>query len=90
MTPLLDFAQYGPITFLGAVIAFIVYLFLRNQKGRDKQFIDFIAKQEESFKAVITNHIQHDIDSRDKFKDSHIKLTITIEELLKWLRRNNK
>ena len=87
---LTDFIQLG----VGGVAVVVAYLIvkevLKSNKAKDEQFVSFITKQEDSFNEIIKNHLNHDIESRNQLEKSHDKLATMIEQLIKWLEKNNR
>lgn len=59
MLNLSDFTQFGVpgIAIVSTVV--IVTAILKSMKEKDIQFLSFMARQEESFNKVITNHLDH-------------------------------
>ena len=77
MTPL-ELADYG-ITFfsIGAIITLIF------------QFMRYIGKLRDTFLEVITNHMKHESECNERFREATDKLTDTVKELLEFLRYHN-
>jgi len=75
---LLEFADYG-ITFfsIGAIITLIL------------QFLKYIGHQREDFLNIITNHMKHESECNERFREATDKLTDTVKELLEFLRYHN-
>jgi hypothetical protein len=78
MSELLNYAQFGVGIVAIAAIVTIVKAFLKSIKEKDEQFTE-----------VVKNHLQHDIESRNQLEKSHQRLADMIEQLLRWLERNN-
>ena len=87
---LIDFAQLGGVILMAGILYKVVNRFLDSQKKRDEQFLGFITKQEDNFNEIIKNHLHSDTEAKNKLEQSHQRLAMTIENLLKWLDKNNK
>ena len=77
--PLIEFAQFGAVIFIAAVLAFAI-----------KWFLGFAKRQEDNFIEVITNHLKHDTEAKNKLEQSNVAMTKVLEQLIRWLERNNK
>ena len=89
-TILLDVAKVGgPIAIALVVIWLIIKLFMANLKDMQKMFIEFIGKQEASFKDTIDNHLNEAKKvSADQTRAS-CDLKTAVNELLTFLRYQN-
>ena len=75
---LIDFAQLGV-----AGVSLIIILFIV------REFLKFLKRQEDNFNEIIKNHLHSDVEAKNRLEKSHLKLALTIEKLLKWLKKNN-
>ena len=89
-TILLDIAKVGgPIALALVVIWLIIKVFVTNLKDMQKMFIEFIGKQEASFKDTIDNHLNEAKRvSADQTRAS-CDLKTAVNELLTFLRYQN-
>ena len=55
-----------------------------------QRFLNFAERQENNFNEIIKNHLNHDIESRNQLEKSHDRLATMIEQLIKWLEKNNR
>jgi hypothetical protein len=76
---LVDFIQLG----VGgiAIVALVIVV---------KEFLKFLKKQEDNFTEVIKNHLHTDTEAKNQMNNSFTKLTAVIDQLLRFLERNNK
>ena len=86
---LLDLAQYGGMVLMAGILYKVVRSFLCAQKKRDEQFLGFITKQEDNFNDIVKNHLHADTEAKKELEKSHLRLAMMIENLLKWLEKNN-
>jgi len=78
MTSLLDYAQFGVAIFaIGALVFCIV------------KFLEFMTRQEASFKDTIDNHLNESKTIASEQLKSAQNLNKTVEELLTYLRYQN-
>lgn len=75
---LVDLAQFGAVIFIAGVLYFVI-----------KEFLKFMRKQEDNFTEIIKNHLHDDTEAKNKLEQSHLKLAMMIEHLIKWLAKNN-
>lgn len=68
---------------LGTTGIAIIVIFLVIQK-----FLEFLKIQENNFSEVIKNHLKHSTDAQNKLERTNDKLTVMIEALLRYLRKN--
>jgi len=76
---LVELAQFGPSIFAIACTYLIA-----------KMFINFIKVQEKNYTDLVKNHLKSETKAKIKMEKSFNRLANTIEELLKWLKGNNK
>lgn len=75
---LLEFANFGAIIFMAAVLFFVI-----------KEFLKFMKIQEGNFNDLVKNHLDSDTKAKNRMDRSFDKLAHTIDELLKWLKNSN-
>ncbi len=75
---LLEFAQFGATIFIAGVLYFVV-----------KEFLKFMKIQEENTNNLVKNHLDSETKAKLKMQRSFDKLSYTIEELLRWLKKSN-
>ena len=80
---LLEIAKIGgPVGIALIVLYFVVRNFLRNQKDSQSEFMNFIGKQEESFKDTIDNHLKEQTKANNE-------LASAIKQLFDYLKFQN-
>ncbi len=75
---LIEFAQFGAIIFMAAILFFVI-----------REFLKFMRFQEKNFNKLVNNHLKSDTKAKNKMEKSFNSLANTIEELLRWLKNSN-
>lgn len=75
---LFDLSQFGVAIFSMGVLSFVI-----------KKFLCFMKHQEENFNKIITNHLTESSKASKELEQSHLQLSMTIRELLSFLRKSN-
>jgi len=78
-----DLAQFGVAIFAVGCLAYVITFVV-------KRFLDFQRRQEDNFNEIIKNHIHTDTEAKNKLEQSQLGLTKMIEQLIRFLERNNK
>jgi len=73
---LVDFAQFGGVIFLGAVLAFIV-----------REFLRYLRRQEDNFTNIIRNHLTESNRVLKDLEKTQIKLVKVLEEFLRFFKK---
>ena len=74
-----SFLEYGVAIF---AIAGMIYLV--------KKFLCFAKRQEENCNLLIKNHMHESAEANKKLEQSHLQLSMTIRELLSFLKKSNE
>ncbi|XOB41806.1 MAG: hypothetical protein ACKKMS_00180 [Candidatus Nealsonbacteria bacterium] len=80
---LFELAQFGVAIFAVGCLAYVITFVV-------KKFLDFLKRQEDNFTDIIKNHISDDTEAKKQLEKSHVGLTKVIEQLLRFLERNNR
>lgn len=75
---LFDISQFGIAIFTVGVMGYMI-----------KKFLCFMKRQEENFNRIITNHLTDSAKANKELEQSHLQLSMTIKELLSFLKRSN-
>ena len=80
---LFNLAQFGVAIFSVGCLAYVITFVV-------KRFLDFQKRQEDNFNDIITNHLHSDMEAKNKLEQSQIGLTNMIEQMIRFLEKNNK
>ena len=80
---LFDLANYGVAIFAIGCLAYVITFVV-------KRFLDFQRRQEDNFSEIIKNHLHSDMEAKNKLEQSNIGLIKMIEQLIRFLEKNNK
>ena len=80
---LYNLAQFGVAIFAVGALAYVITFTV-------KRFLDFLTRQEDNFTAIIKNHISDDTKAKNKLEQSNTALTTAVEQLIRFLEKNNK
>lgn len=77
-----ELAQFGVAIFAVGCLAYVVVVVVNK-------FLGFLKIQEGNFNEIIKNHLKHDTEAKNKLEQSNIGLTKGIEQLTRFLEKNN-
>ena len=77
-----EIAQFGVAIFSVGTLAYVITFVV-------KRFLDFQRKQEDNFNEIIKNHLHTDSEAKNKLEQSQVGLTKMIEQLIRFLEKNN-
>lgn len=80
---LYNLAQFGIGIFSVGCLAYVITFVV-------KRFLDFQKRQEDNFTDIIKNHISDNTEATNRLNQSNILLTKAVEQLIRFLERNNK
>lgn len=80
---LFELSQFGVAIFAVGALAYVITFVV-------KRFLDFLQKQEDNFTEIIKNHISDDTKAKNKLEQANIGLTNAVEQLIRFLEKNNK
>jgi len=80
---LYDLAQFGVAIFSVGCLAYVITYVVNK-------FLSFQKRQEDNFNEIIKNHLNHDMEAKNKLEQSNIGLTKVIEQLTRFLEKNNR
>lgn len=80
---LYNLAQFGVAIFAVGALAYVITFVV-------KRFLDFLTRQENNFTEIIKNHLHSDTDAKNKLEQSNSALTKAVEQLIRFLEKNNK
>lgn len=93
----LDFIQLGIAGIALIVLLLVVRDVMKNNKEimnhiaeKDTRFIEFIKKQEDNFNDMTKNHLHADTEAKNKLEQSNAGLTKVIDQLIRFLEKNNR
>lgn len=79
---LFQLAQFGIAIFSVGCLAYVITFVVRK-------FLDFQTRQEDNFTAIIKNHISDDTKAKNRLEQSNVALTKAVEQLIRFLEKNN-
>ena len=76
----IELAKIGGPTIVSIIVLLLVV----------REFLKFVKHQEDNFSEIIKNHLHSDTEAKNKLEQSNTGLTKMIEQLIRFLEKNNK